>query len=106
MLCNHAWPGNVRELRNVIERALVLSNGQPLGVQHLPHELWRGTLPAEAPAPPATDLSLEEVTKRHVIAVFQSTGENVTRAAGRLGISRLALRRRLQLYGLKKPLRD
>ncbi len=100
-LINHTWPGNVRELRNVIERALVLSNGQPIGVQHLPHELW-GASPVTHHAPAVNDdLSLEEVTKRHIVSVFQHTGENVTRAAERLGISRLALRRRLQLYGLK-----
>ena len=105
-LCRHAWPGNVRELRNVIERALVLSNGQPLGVQHLPHELW-GASPVmpQPPSPPDADVSLEEVTRRHIISVFHSTGENVTRTAVRLGISRLALRRRLQTYGLK-PVRS
>ncbi len=104
-LRRHTWPGNVRELRNVLERALVLSNGQPIGVQHLPHELWH-EVGASAPGVPTTDaVLLEEVERRHIVAVFHDTDDNVTRTAERLGISRLALRRRLQLYGLK-PVRS
>lgn len=105
-LCLHAWPGNVRELRNVIERALVLSKGQDIGVQHLPHDLWGDSPPVESVSTDRqSDVSLEEMTRRHIVAVFADTAENVTRTAERLGISRLALRRRLQLYGLK-PVRN
>ena len=44
-LQSYAWPGNVRELENVIERALVLSHGEQLDVQHLPRDL---AFPAES----------------------------------------------------------
>ncbi|MBL9039650.1 MAG: sigma-54-dependent Fis family transcriptional regulator [Archangium sp.] len=103
-LRQHAWPGNVRELRNVIERALVLSAGETITPRHLPHELWRASDAASLPS--ATDnLTLEELTRRHIVAVFQQTGGNVTRSAERLGVSRLALRKRLQAYGLR-PVRS
>lgn len=104
-LQRHAWPGNIRELRNVIERALVLSNGQPISVQHLPHELWTEHEETVSAAKLSDTVLLEEVERRHIVAVFRDTDENVTRTAERLGISRLALRRRLQLYGLK-PVRS
>ncbi|MFT3842737.1 MAG: sigma-54 dependent transcriptional regulator [Myxococcaceae bacterium] len=104
LLSRHDWPGNVRELRNVIERALVLAAGAPIGPGHLPLEL-RATealvTPARSLPEPALSLSLEEVTKRHIVAVFNDCGGNLTHAADRLGMSRLALRKRLQLYGLK-----
>lgn len=103
-LQRHGWPGNVRELRNVIERALVLTSGSSITPQHLPHQLW----PASAPRPAVTapeDVRLEEVERRHIVAVFQDTGSNVTRSAERLGMSRLALRKRLQAYGLR-PVRS
>jgi DNA-binding NtrC family response regulator len=103
-LQRHHWPGNVRELRNVLERALVLSGGAPIGPRHLPHELWGDAVPV-APAASTATLSLEELTRRHIIAVFTETGGNVTHTADRLGISRLALRKRLQTYGLK-PVRS
>lgn len=111
-LTRHDWPGNVRELRNVVERALVLSGGATLSVQHLPHQLWAsgGSLPAatapdEALALDGPDVRLEHVERRHITAVFSQTDHNITRAAERLGISRLALRKRLQAYGLR-PVRS
>jgi len=103
-LRQHRWPGNVRELRNVIERALVLSNGGAIGPRHLPHEMWSEAAPS-APPPTEGDVSLAEITRRHIVAVFNDTDQNVTRTAERLGISRLALRKRLQAYGLK-PVRS
>ncbi|HRI52143.1 MAG TPA: sigma-54 dependent transcriptional regulator, partial [Pseudomonadota bacterium] len=107
ILCEHPWPGNVRELRNVIERALVVSEGSVVLPRHLP--LDPAVAAAPAPVPPAapvaestaSDVSLETLIKRHVTSVYQATGQNVTRAAALLGISRLALRKRLYAYGLR-----
>ena len=42
----YSWPGNIRELRNVMERAVVLSGGEPIALEHLPLEKMRATLPA------------------------------------------------------------
>lgn len=116
LLCEHPWPGNIRELRNVIERALLIAQGGEIFPRHLPSELWPAhaqsepvptELPAVEPTPkplplidPA-DATIETAIRHHIIAVYESTDCNVTRAAARLGISRLALRKRLYTYGLR-----
>ncbi|MFT3710901.1 MAG: sigma-54 dependent transcriptional regulator [Archangium sp.] len=100
MLREHSWPGNVRELRNVIERALVLAAG-PINPRHLPIELTESRGLPHPPLQESDDVTLEEVIRRHIIAVFNATDGNVTRTADRLGMSRLALRKRLQAYGLR-----
>lgn len=115
----HSWPGNVRELRNIIERALLLSRGSEIQRRHLPSELAQTPLPLllarsvspSAPTPAlavpsgpesaAVDLRLESCIRQHVLAVYRKTGNNVTHCAAALGISRMALRRRLQEYGIK-----
>ncbi|MCU0681892.1 MAG: sigma-54 dependent transcriptional regulator [Polyangiaceae bacterium] len=110
-LSAHGWPGNVRELRNVIERALVLSRGAPVGPEHLPESLG-STAASDAPAssrpeaeraPAAAlvgdDLSLEGAVRRHVVAVYAQNGGNISRTAVALGISRVALRRKLRECG-------
>jgi DNA-binding NtrC family response regulator len=109
----HNWPGNVRELRNVIERALVLSSGERLSVRHLPLELSGVSLPFPPIFSPddkkavssESSASLDAMTRRHIESVFAATGGNVTHTAERLGISRLALRKKLQSYGLR-PVRS
>ncbi len=96
----HLWPGNVRELRNVIERAVLVCAGTVR-----PEDLGRSARAApgapfsieEGPRP----VRLEDVIRRHVLEVFTETRENVTRSALALGISRVALRRRLREYGVK-----
>jgi DNA-binding NtrC family response regulator len=101
-LVRHDWPGNVRELRNVIERALVLAGDGPVALPHLPLELRGGTPPlVSVPVQPPAETTLAEVTRAHVIRVFHASRGNLTHAAQRLGISRLALRKKLQAYGLK-----
>src|SRR5262249_9606064 len=59
-LQSYAWPGNVRELENVIERALVLSRGEQIEVQHLPRELVSAAelAPPLVSAAPSQPLSL------------------------------------------------
>ena len=105
LLSAYSWPGNVRELRNVIERALVLCLDGEIKPQHLPPEFTSAPTPkGEPPRTPAahSDLgTLEEVTRAHIIRAYEKANQNVTHAASLLGISRLALRKRLQSYGLK-----
>lgn len=93
-LGSYRWPGNARELRNLVERSLILG--------HFPLEGIAG--PAEDPAPPAApapaDLSLEEVEKRHILAVLQAAGGNKAEAARRLGVSRKTLDRKCAEWGV------
>ena len=103
-LTAYAWPGNVRELRNVIERMVVLSHGDRLGVRDLPANLRAAAGHGGAGARPGTALRdaerqlIEEALRRH-------KGHR-TRAARDLGISRRTLHRKLNEFGLRTPKED
>lgn len=92
----HPFPGNVRELRNLMERALLLAEGGMIERRHL------GLAPRrEAAQAGPTQGTLKQVIRDHVLRVYEANEQNVTRTAQQLGVSRLALRRRLQSYGLR-----
>src|SRR5579863_8887913 len=89
-LLAHSWPGNVRELDHVVERAVLMSQG----TQITPADL--GLRPArEAPA------RLEDVECFLIQKALARFDGNVSRAADALGLSRSALYRRLERYGLR-----
>lgn len=77
-LTAYSWPGNVRELRNVIERMVVLSNGEKLTVRDLPAAL-RG--PARA-ATPRSGSALRDAERQMIIDALRRHKNNRTRAAG------------------------
>ena len=93
----YAWPGNVRELQNVIERAVILSEGDVVGDEHLS----LGAAAGEDPALPAVGapVSLELLERRHIEAVL--AGSHTLDAAARtLGIDSSTLYRKRKAYGL------
>jgi DNA-binding NtrC family response regulator len=68
LLKQYSWPGNIRELRNVMERAVVLSTGDSILMEHLPHEKMLATV-AQVPRPPSSPphtLLSDESTERMV----------------------------------------
>ena len=90
------WPGNVRELHNTLERAAILCEGGPIGVQHLS---LRG--PTRTFVPATAVLTMVE---RDTIAQAMRDCEwNKSKAARRLGLSRTQLYGRLRKYGLDQP---
>jgi DNA-binding NtrC family response regulator len=93
-LADHAWPGNVRELDHAVERAVLMSKGTELKAQDL--GLRAG---AETPTR-LEEMSLEEVECLLIRKALARYDGNVSRAAEALGLSRSALYRRLQRYGL------
>lgn len=96
----HAWKGNIRELRNVIERALILSDGPRIDVQDLPFDLQRNdTLPA-SPAAQLSAFSLAAAEHLHIQKVLLHTGGNKTEAARLLGIGLTTLYRKIEEYGI------
>jgi len=100
----HTWPGNVRELRNVVERAVLLNQGQPLGAADLALGPRPAAPRAAAAAPgPAGGASLEAVERQHLIQALEQAQWNVTRAARLLDISRDTLRYRIEKHGLQRP---
>jgi two-component system NtrC family response regulator len=92
-LMAYDWPGNVRELQNVLERGMILSEGDLINDRSLPLEL-AGRVPVSASSEPF--LPLKEVERQHILAVLQFVGGSRTRAAEILGIGRKTLYRKLQ----------
>lgn len=100
-LLNYQWPGNVRELKNIIERAIILSNGNEILPDHLPIELRKGQMEGgEKRTAGAEDLALENVERKHIRDVLLMMEGNKSRAAKILGISRSTLREKLKKYSL------
>jgi transcriptional regulator with PAS, ATPase and Fis domain len=87
LLEQHPWPGNVRELKNVIERALLVEDGDTVTPAALP-PLEAGDLLATAARHGWT---LDELEERYIAEVLRQTKGNMTKAAAILGISRKTL---------------
>jgi Nif-specific regulatory protein len=118
MLTGFDWPGNIRELQNEIERAVVLvADGEMIGPEHLSEKLQgRGQAGQSAGqlssmtlhdgAEPAAERSSLRQAKtafeaQHVAAVLRQQGNNVSRTARALGISRVALQKKMKELGLR-----
>jgi DNA-binding NtrC family response regulator len=91
---SHLWPGNVRELAHAIERAVLMSSGPQITAVDL------GLGAPAAAAPPAEEMSLEQAEKIFIQKVLARHSGDVRKAADQLGMSRSALYRRLQQFGL------
>jgi DNA-binding NtrC family response regulator len=91
---SHLWPGNVRELAHAIERAVLMSSGPQITAVDL------GLGAPTAAAPPAEEMSLEQAEKIFIQKVLARHSGDVRKAAEQLGMSRSALYRRLQQFGL------
>jgi two-component system response regulator AtoC len=100
-LMEYPWPGNVRELENVIERAMVLTDGSQLDVEQLPGLTTR---PAAVVATSPLDLSVkrrtEELERALIAEALERTRGNRTRAAKLLDLSHRALLYKIREYGI------
>jgi DNA-binding NtrC family response regulator len=92
LLQQHSWKGNIRELRNVIERALVLTETAEILPEHLPFEIQRQNKSV------SESLSLAAVERDHIERVLGHTKGNKTKAAELLGIGLTTLYRKLEEY--------
>jgi len=97
VLRRYDWPGNVRELRHVVERALVLADGDAIRPADLPAELRRA---AGVGPEGGASLALADVERRHIARVLAQVGGHRARAALLLGISERNLYRRIHEYHL------
>ncbi|HOZ45509.1 MAG TPA: sigma-54 dependent transcriptional regulator [Candidatus Hydrogenedentes bacterium] len=97
------WPGNVRELENVIQRLVLMTDGEDIDAPDLPPLMRFSALRRTG-----LDRTLAEVEAEHIRNVLASVGGNKTRAAGILGIDRKTLRQKLRapLAELNSPERD
>jgi two-component system, NtrC family, response regulator AtoC len=94
VMLDYQWAGNVRELENVIERAVVIGQGNEIRSEHLP--FCRTDIAAEAE--PQT---LEEVERRHIERMLGQQHWNIARTARVLGIDRTTLHKKIKKYQLK-----
>ena len=92
-LGGYVWKGNVRELENVMERAVILSRGEPIRLQHLPEEFQSIADPGKGL------LSLEQVEQKHIMQVLR-LAKDLDEAAAILGIDPTTLWRKRKKYGL------
>ena len=100
-LSRHSWPGNVRELQNVIERSVVLANGNEyLGVGDLPEELRELTIANDDTRVGSFRDAVQGFKKELVRSALRMHSGNRLRAAIELGISRCYLHRMLNQFNL------
>jgi DNA-binding NtrC family response regulator len=110
LMRRYPWPGNVRELRTVIEHGVVMSNGDRIGMEHLPEFLRssRGeetsshrtdTNETQIALASRGDLNLHVLEQRAIADALARTAGNRTLAAEMLGISRRTLQRKLKETG-------
>lgn len=98
LMCYH-WPGNVRELENVIERAIILSEGELIQPEHLPPSLQPPKLPDES-ARGLLDTRLSLAERDIIVDALAHTQGNTTEAAAQLGLTRRMLGLRMAKYQL------
>lgn len=96
-MLEYPWPGNVRELDHAVERAVLLSSGEAVKVSDLGLKAPRENMQR------MEELSLEEVESLLIRKAVDRYGGNISQAAEALGLSRSALYRRLQKYGIGSP---
>jgi len=101
---NHDWPGNIREIKNVVERCIILLQGDEITINELPSELnpsLKGIKRSNFKiALPPGGLDIEEVEKELILQAVKVTDGNQTAAAELLKLSRDAFRRRMVKYKL------
>ena len=101
LLAAYRWPGNVRELRNVLERAVILSEGGLIGIEHLPLTLSSTSYEAMASAPASpSPASLPDTEREMILQALERSGDNKSKAARMLGLTRAQLHSRIEKYGI------
>jgi len=93
-MMHYAWPGNVRELEHTVERAVLLCRGDEIEPANLAIAAQRSN------APSFENMSIDEVEALLIRKVMRRCDGNISQAAEALGLSRAALYRRIEKYGL------
>jgi DNA-binding NtrC family response regulator len=96
---NYRWPGNVRELQNVVERAVLISEGPVIGPEHLPADIRGSETPPEGALQGGH--SIEDYTRSFIVK--NQALYNEQELAARLGITRKTLWQKRKKLGIKRP---
>jgi len=106
------WPGNVRELKNAIERSMVLSPGEEIGVSDLPEEVVKGSPVLPKSGEESSDHGLSEKDFREAKRKFEiaylrrqlnAHHWNISQTAATIGLHRQSLQERLRELGIRRP---
>jgi transcriptional regulator with GAF, ATPase, and Fis domain len=100
VLQEYDWPGNVRELENLMERLVVLSNGEPLGLEFVPEKMLKILPGLNAHDESTLEGAVEAVKRKMILSALQAEGGNKVAAARKLGISRSYLHRLINEFGI------
>jgi len=96
LLLNYKWPGNVRELQHVLERAVIMADGNEIGDEDLQLTPQRFSTTNTVP----DEMALEDMEKLMVQKAIDKHKGNISRAAAELGLTRAALYRRIEKFGI------
>src|SRR3989442_1370543 len=101
-LMQYDWPGNIRELRNLIERLLILHEGDEVHAGGLPAELGSAPRVSAAEVVDTALVSLQEMERRHVERVLQATAWNKAQAARLLDVDIKTLNKKIRDFGMTR----
>lgn len=102
VLVEYDFPGNVRELEHIVERAVILADGDTIERKHLPARFIQDLKPARS-LESRQFSTLAELEKRYIVEVLEATNGNKSKTAETLGISRAALWRKLKQLKAEQP---
>ena len=102
---SYGWPGNIRELKNAVERAMLLCEGDTLGLEDFQMLGARGAARDGFDLPPE-GIDFEKLERELVAQALRRSGGNQTRAAALLGMNRDQIRYRVEKFGLAKTVSD
>ena len=109
-LVRYAWPGNVRELENIIERTIVMIEGEMVQPEHLPLPLEKADAEVQVPETSEElkeikkqlrEKAVEDVEKAFILRALERNHWNVTRAAEEVGMLRPNFQAMMRKYGLR-----
>jgi DNA-binding NtrC family response regulator len=105
ILMNYSWPGNVRQLESVIERGVLMAEGDYIEPEDLAAEVHedpaqKGVIPFDLPP---EGISIEELEREIIIKAMDRSGWVIAKAAPLLGISYKTLQYRLEKFGIERP---
>ncbi|MFH7321336.1 nif-specific transcriptional activator NifA [Desulfurivibrio sp. D14AmB] len=115
-LADYSWPGNVRELQNLVERLVVMADGEQVGLDDLPAYLrtepeslplvatTEKELPSPAAPPASSGKSLLEMEREELLAALQRCGWVQARAARALGLTPRQMGYRIKKHGIEIPI--
>jgi DNA-binding NtrC family response regulator len=99
-LFRHDWPGNVRELARTLEHAVLLAQGNFIGLKDLPPSFQHGPEPSLRPVVAVPPPTLDQAEREQILRALRTAGNNKVRAAELLGISRRSFYRMLYKHSI------